>query len=186
MQLEVRACSPESFARRMRNYELVILEYSPTWENLRAEPLPLHVVPSSVNSLYTPLGLPVIGEQKRLSTYWSARTITSARRTIASACRTTASACRTIASACRSSPSAHRSYAVEKCIERRMRENYTITNGQKFSGLITVKDVSGYAAEKVNGMEGCFFTFHLNSYALVMPSSISMRSISFWSWVRQK
>ena len=29
--------------------------------------------PSSVNSLYTPLGLPVIGEQKRLSTNWSAR-----------------------------------------------------------------------------------------------------------------
>jgi hypothetical protein len=27
----------------MRNYELVILEYFPTWENLRAEPLPLHV-----------------------------------------------------------------------------------------------------------------------------------------------
>ena len=26
-----------------------------------------------VNSLYTPLGLPVFGEQKRLSTYWSAR-----------------------------------------------------------------------------------------------------------------
>ena len=26
-------------------------------------------VPSSVNGLYTPLGLPVIGEQKRLSTY---------------------------------------------------------------------------------------------------------------------
>ncbi|MBO6234265.1 MAG: hypothetical protein J6N43_02445, partial [Prevotella sp.] len=30
-------------------------------------------VPSSVNGLYTPLGLPVSGEQKRLSTYWSAR-----------------------------------------------------------------------------------------------------------------
>jgi len=29
----------------MRNYELVILEYFPTWENLRAEPLPLHVEP---------------------------------------------------------------------------------------------------------------------------------------------
>jgi len=27
----------------MRNYELVILEYFPTWENLCAEPLPLHV-----------------------------------------------------------------------------------------------------------------------------------------------
>ena len=26
-----------------------------------------------VNGLYTPLGLPVSGEQKRLSTYWSAR-----------------------------------------------------------------------------------------------------------------
>ena len=29
--------------------------------------------PSFVNGLYPPLGLPVSGEQKRLSTYWSAR-----------------------------------------------------------------------------------------------------------------
>jgi len=83
---------------------------------LYVEAVPLHVVPSYVNGLYTPLGSidslpppylprlsgesnPVIGEQKRLSTYWSARTIASAGRTNGSACRTTASAGRTNGSA---------------------------------------------------------------------------------------
>jgi len=62
----------------------------------------LHVVPSSVNGLLTPLGLPVFGEQKRLSTYWSARASASAGRTSASAGRTNTSAGRTNTSACSS------------------------------------------------------------------------------------
>ena len=66
----------------------------------------MYVVPSSVNSLYTPLGLPVIGEQKRLSTYWSARAISSAGRTNTSARRTNTSARRTSTSAGRASASA--------------------------------------------------------------------------------
>ena len=80
--------------------EPVLLQVEPV--PLHVEPVPLqvelillHVVPSSVNSLYTPLGSidslpppylprlsgesnPVFGEQKRLSTYWSARTRASA------------------------------------------------------------------------------------------------------------
>jgi len=58
-----------------------------------------------LNSLYTPLGLPVFGEQKRLSTYWSARTNGSAGRTSPSADRTNASADRTSASADRTNAS---------------------------------------------------------------------------------
>ena len=60
------------------------------------------------------------------------------------------------------------------------------TKSQKLSGVTTVNVDSGYEEEKSDGADGSLLGFHLNSNALILPSSNSIRSISFWLCVRQK